>query len=286
MRVSMASADEPLGLEFHAIGGRVFVDGCKDSPHPLRVVADPDGAIGAMRGRISGGGGDFPIEVDGSDAAKIWEGAPVEMMVDREWLAGTVRAVNADGTFDVHLTEDDEEETGVSAADLRVRDRQIQGRGGGEAAEEERKRQTRRADGVRAATQRSVWELATIVPLSPRRQQPGATYVVHMPSHHRPTMWWCMTRAIPRAVRPLARRVVGARAAHADVPREEGSGRAGTLIFVPPRRRGSGPAAGAASAGRELGIPGPCPRTSRASSRKGRQPDADTGGGDASRDLS
>eukprot|EP00755_Sulcionema_specki_P005504 Sspe_Gene.32937::Locus_16126_Transcript_1_1_Confidence_1.000_Length_1835::g.32937::m.32937 len=136
--VKLKEQQEALGLDFHAIGGVVFIDECKAGlafaragvPKGTVLVSMNNAAVKnkadiareleAVRKK---GSLEFPIVVDESPAAKLFVGAPVEVDIDRELLSGVVVKVHGNGYFDVQV--DDEVEPEIPAEDIRLKEDEI-----------------------------------------------------------------------------------------------------------------------------------------------------------------
>eukprot|EP01060_Flectonema_neradi_P031702 TRINITY_DN4880_c0_g1_i1.p1 TRINITY_DN4880_c0_g1~~TRINITY_DN4880_c0_g1_i1.p1 ORF type:complete len:627 (+),score=171.12 TRINITY_DN4880_c0_g1_i1:253-1881(+) len=134
--IEMKESSEQLGLSFHAIGGKVFVDECDDGfPFARANVSAPsiltkiDGKKVETREDVlnivtklkSSGVLKFKVEIDSRKESQLWMGAPVEVDIEREWEKGTIIAIHENGTFDIQLTSDEEIERDIEFDDIRLR---------------------------------------------------------------------------------------------------------------------------------------------------------------------
>ena len=126
-----------MGLSFHAVGGKVFVDECDEGFPFLRagvrapsILLKIDGKKVETREDVleivvklksSSSAPKFTVEIDTRKESQLWIGAPVEVDIDREWENGIIAAINKNGTFDIQLTCDDEMERDIDFDDIRLR---------------------------------------------------------------------------------------------------------------------------------------------------------------------
>eukprot|EP01059_Diplonema_ambulator_P013000 TRINITY_DN2350_c0_g2_i1.p1 TRINITY_DN2350_c0_g2~~TRINITY_DN2350_c0_g2_i1.p1 ORF type:complete len:612 (+),score=265.91 TRINITY_DN2350_c0_g2_i1:36-1838(+) len=138
--IKLNSPSESLGLEFHAISNKVFIDGVvPDLPFarakvPVNCVLvtmnnvevrDKTGILNVLTEIRKEEYSQFDIEVDTRPESQIWLYAPVDVCFDREWEKGMVVSLNDDGTFDVKIAEDGEIEHSVDYSDIRIREGDI-----------------------------------------------------------------------------------------------------------------------------------------------------------------